>query len=66
MVFMIGGLAFRTSEYSGDEGNCVAVAEPGNGDRVVLDSKDLTGPQLTVTGPAWAAFTSGIRDGEFD
>lgn len=66
MVFVIDGLTFETSSYSGDQGNCVSVAKPGDGNRVVLDSKDRTGTQLTIPDAAWAALTSGIRDGEFD
>jgi hypothetical protein len=66
MVFVIDGLRFETSSYSGDQGNCVSVANPGGGNRVVLDSKDRTGTQLRIPDAAWAAVTSGIRAGEFD
>jgi hypothetical protein len=32
----------------------------------VRDSKNPTGPVLRFTTAAWAAFTAGIRSGEFD
>jgi hypothetical protein len=32
----------------------------------IRDSKDRTGPILRFTPAEWAAFVSGVRDGEFD
>jgi hypothetical protein len=32
----------------------------------VRDSKDREGSVLTFTPAEWAAFTDGVRDGEFD
>lgn len=58
--------AWRTSTYSGDNGgNCVEVAGNLPGVVVVRDSKDRTGPVLTFTCDEWAAFTAGVRDGQF-
>lgn len=59
-------LTWRTSSYSSDVGNCVEIADLANGGRAVRDSKDPAGPALTVTSAGWAAFTAGVRHGEFD
>jgi hypothetical protein len=59
-------LTWRTSSYSSDFGNCVEVGELGDSGRAVRDSKDPAGPALTVTPAGWAAFTTGVRHGEFD
>ncbi|MGH3942868.1 MAG: DUF397 domain-containing protein [Pseudonocardiaceae bacterium] len=42
------------------------VANLTHGARAVRDSKNSTGPALIFTPAAWEAFTTGIRDGEFD
>jgi len=62
---MNDGLAWRKSCHSGDEGNCVEVADLG-AHRAVRDSKDPTGTALVLTAVEWAAFTAGVRAGEFD
>jgi len=54
-----------TSSYSGDNGECVEVMFTGVGFGV-RDSKNPTGGTLTFTDTEWAAFTAGVRDGEFD
>jgi hypothetical protein len=36
------------------------------GHRVVRDSKNPAGPVLSFTAAQWSAFTTGVRDGEFD
>lgn len=54
------------STYSGNDNACVEVAELDNGGRAVRDSKDPNGPVLRFTPAEWAAFTAGVRDGEFD
>jgi hypothetical protein len=59
------GLVWRKSCYSGDEGNCVEVADLSVG-RAVRDSKDPLGPALVFTAAGWAAFTLGVKAGEFD
>jgi hypothetical protein len=53
-----------TPPHGSGGGNCVEVAELGNGHRAVRDSKDPAGPVLTFTAAAWAAFTTGIRSGD--
>jgi Domain of unknown function (DUF397) len=39
-------------------------AEPGLS-AVAVNSPDPTGPALMFTATEWAAFTTGVRDGEF-
>jgi hypothetical protein len=57
---------WRRSSYSSPQGgNCVEVADLGDG-RAVRDSKNPTGPALMFTATGWAAFTAGVRSGEFD
>jgi uncharacterized protein DUF397 len=51
---------WRKSSYSGNGGQCVEVAAI---DRVMVrDSKDITGPMLTVSPSAWQAFVGSLRD----
>lgn len=50
---------------SGQGGACLEVAHLDDG-RAVRDSKDPTGPALMFTAAQWAAFTAGVRAGEFD
>ncbi|MFG1958886.1 DUF397 domain-containing protein [Nonomuraea sp. NPDC049028] len=55
---------WRTSSFSGSNGQCVQVAFVP--DHVaVRDSKDPHGPALIFTLDEWAAFLAGARDGEF-
>ncbi len=57
---------WRKSSRSGSGGECVEVANLAGGGQAVRDSKDPAGPALRFTPTEWAAFTAGIRDGEFD
>ncbi|MGH3905192.1 MAG: DUF397 domain-containing protein [Pseudonocardiaceae bacterium] len=57
---------WRKSSYSGTSGNCIEVAGLADGPRAVRDSKDPHGPALIFTPAEWAAFTAGVRAGEFD
>jgi uncharacterized protein DUF397 len=56
---------WRTSSFSANVGTCVEVAGLPGG-RAVRDSKNPTGPALRFTATEWAAFTAGVRAGEFD
>ena len=58
--------AWHKSSFSGSGNACIEVADLGNDHRAVRDSKDPTGPRLTVTVAQWSAFPTGIRAGEFD
>lgn len=42
------------------------VFEPGHQAIVMKDSRHPEGPALYFTEAEWAAFTAGVRDGEFD
>ncbi len=58
---------WRRSSYSSPQGgNCVEVADLDGGARAVRDSKNPTGAHLMFTGSEWAAFTAGVRAGEFE
>jgi hypothetical protein len=58
---------WRKSSWSGGNGgDCVEVARNLSGAVAVRDSKDPDGPKLTFTPDEWAAFTAGIKTGEFD
>ncbi|HEX9537030.1 MAG TPA: DUF397 domain-containing protein [Streptosporangiaceae bacterium] len=56
---------WRKSSYSGNTGNCVevAVTESVVG---VRDSKNPDGGALAFAPDEWLAFTTGIKDGDFD
>jgi hypothetical protein len=58
---------WRKSSYSGGNGGqCVEVATNLPGLVAVRDSKHPDGPKLIFTPDEWAAFLSGMRDGEFE
>lgn len=57
--------AWQTSTYSREKGNCVEIADLGR-HVAARDSKDRSGPTLTFARPAWDAFVTAARDGEFD
>jgi hypothetical protein len=48
-------VGWRTSSYSGGNGDCVEVAATPDA-VLVRDSKDRSGPALTIPTPAWRAF----------
>lgn len=62
----VSDLVWAKSSYSADSANCVEVAH--DGDRVLVrDSKHPAwGRQLEFTLAEWAAFTAGVKVGEFD
>lgn len=58
-------LTWRKSRHSsGQGGNCVEVADLADGCRAVRDSKNPTGPALTVDPAQWGAFTDAISSME--
>ncbi|MER6412518.1 DUF397 domain-containing protein [Streptomyces humidus] len=52
--------SFWKSSYSGQQGDCVEVAETATGGRAVRDSKQPHGPLLTVSGEGWRAFVQHL------
>ncbi|MGP8299710.1 DUF397 domain-containing protein [Streptomyces inhibens] len=52
--------AFRKSSYSGQEGDCLEVADTADGHRVVRDSKDPAGPCLVFGAGAWTSFVETL------
>jgi hypothetical protein len=61
-------LAWRTSSYSGSGGastGCVEVAPLPDGGIAVRDTKDRSRAAHRHSAPAWSAFLSGVRAGEF-
>ncbi|QLQ37911.1 DUF397 domain-containing protein [Micromonospora robiginosa] len=52
----MGTPRWRKSSYSGNEGNCVEVADNLPGVVGVRDSKDIAGPSLTFAAARWASF----------
>jgi len=57
---------WRKTTRSGNEANCVEVADNLPGVVAVRDSKDPDGPVLRFGREEWAAFVSGTKEGEFD
>ena len=58
---------WRKSSYSGGNGGaCVEVARNLPGAVAVRDSKDPDGPKLAFGPDEWAAFTAGVKAGQFD
>jgi Domain of unknown function (DUF397) len=51
---------WRTSAYSGSDGNCVEVGE-GSAVVAIRDTKDRDGGMLAIPGKAWQAFLSGLK-----
>ena len=48
--------SFWKSSYSGQQGDCVEVADTALGGRAVRDSKQPAGPLVTVSPEGWNAF----------
>lgn len=62
----LSGTSWRKSSFSNDiEFECVEVAELGDGAVALRDSTDHTREPLRFTAREWAAFTAGVRDGQF-
>ncbi|MFJ3323854.1 DUF397 domain-containing protein [Streptomyces griseus] len=58
-----------TSSYSENGGQCVEVATnlaAPHGIVPIRDSKNPTGPALTIPATAFTTFVAGVRTGDFD
>jgi hypothetical protein len=60
----LSGVQWRRSAHSIDV-ECVEVADLGDGAVALRDSTDPTREPLRFTAAEWAAFTAGVRDGQF-
>ncbi|WP_433436708.1 DUF397 domain-containing protein [Nonomuraea sp. CA-141351] len=58
--------AWRKSRFCNGASACVEVAPLADGNIALRDSKEQDGPVLVFTPSEWAAFTAGVREGEFD
>ena len=65
MTHDLDSASWRKSTFSNDMSECVEVAELPDG-AAVRDSKNPSGAVLSFTAGEWAAFTAGVRDGQFD
>ncbi|MGH3772692.1 MAG: DUF397 domain-containing protein, partial [Pseudonocardiaceae bacterium] len=52
-------VGWRTSSYTGPHGACVEIA-PGPDAVLIRDSKNRTGPALSLPTPAWQAFLTTL------
>ncbi|WP_371515342.1 DUF397 domain-containing protein [Kitasatospora sp. NBC_01300] len=59
------GARWRKSSHSGGGGACIEVADGFTHVQPVRDSKDPHGPVLLFPTPAWQAFVTAVRAGEF-
>lgn len=59
-------LTWRKSSFSGNQGNCVEVADLPNGGVAIRHSKNPNGSVIEYTAAEWDAFTKGVKTGEFD
>ncbi|GAA2861306.1 DUF397 domain-containing protein [Nonomuraea rubra] len=62
----IASAAWRRSSFCNGAATCVEVAPLPDGGVAVRDGKDPGAGQLVFTAVEWAAFTAGVRAGEFD
>jgi hypothetical protein len=60
----VSGVQWHKSSHS-IEFDCVEVAGLGDGAVALRDSTDYTRAPLRFTAAEWAAFTAGVRDGQF-
>jgi hypothetical protein len=58
---LLAGAIWRTSSYSGTQGNCVEVATNLPGIVAVRDSKSPAGGTLVFGLPEWRAFVAEVR-----
>jgi hypothetical protein len=62
----VHGVRWQKARASIGEGNCVEVAQLGNGSVAVRNSRFPEGPALVYTAAEMAAFLDGAKAGEFD
>lgn len=62
----LGPVAWRKSQASNPNGDCVELAGLVSGEVAVRNSRDPHGPALIFTRAEIAAFVRGAKDSEFD
>jgi hypothetical protein len=62
---LLGAVVWRTSSFSGANGDCVEIAALPDGSRAVRDTKDRSRPAVLFTADEWRAFVAGVKAGEF-
>ncbi|WP_410811848.1 DUF397 domain-containing protein [Micromonospora sp. 067-2] len=62
MADLTGALWRKSTRSSSNGGDCVEVADNLPGIVAVRDSKDPTGPALTFSPGAWAAFVGQVAE----
>lgn len=62
----LSGAVWRKSSRSNDQGLCIEVADNVPGVVGVRDSKDPSGPVLSISPSAWTAFVSAANYGGLD
>jgi len=60
---MILSVDFRTSSYSGGNGECVEVGSGSQRQVVVRDSKDADGLLIAVSSAGWREFVGQLKAG---
>lgn len=65
-VTAIAGAQWRKARASGQQGNCLEVADLPKGSRALRDSKNPAGPALVFSASEWSCFLDGAKNGEFD
>jgi hypothetical protein len=56
----VDSATWRTSSYSGTNGNCVEVGGAASA-VLVRDTRDRDGVALTILSGAWASFTASLK-----
>ncbi|MFI9409732.1 DUF397 domain-containing protein [Nocardia gamkensis] len=62
----LSGAKWFKSSRSASGSQCVEVAWLDDGMIGIRDSKNPTGPALVFAADEWNAFTTGVRDGDFN
>ncbi|BEL06078.1 hypothetical protein Q0Z83_042690 [Actinoplanes sichuanensis] len=62
----LDGAVWHKSTRSGQDGNCVEVADNLPHVVAVRDTKDRDGGTLTFSPEGWATFLDAVKAGEFD